>query len=71
MVKLLAFWADISKEVQRRIVSTIIFALGLIILFIGISLFPSPFAIPFIILGVVSVIIGGFSLGVCLVEWWD
>lgn len=70
MGKLLELWSDLSKETQRQFVSISILIAGLTILFIGMFLFPSHFAAPFLILGIFCTIVGAFALAVCLADWW-
>jgi len=60
-----------DKLSKNTIVGSIVFVVALIVLLIGISFVPSPFAIPFCVIGTFGLIVGFVSLVCCLIDWCD
>jgi hypothetical protein len=64
-------WDNIDRDIKKRIISACIFAVFMVVLFIGICLTPSYFAIPFCVLGVIGLLVGTIGLIAGFIEWWE
>jgi len=69
--KMSQFFDNLESETKKLLLSATIFIVFLLTLLSGVSLIPSYFAVPIVILGIIGTIVGAIGLIACLIDWWD
>lgn len=63
---------DMTKDIQKRFAAGIIFIISFSVLLVGASIVHNyVIGLPLVLAGVLGSIIGGVSLVVAFMEWWN